>query len=299
MSPHGTGDASRRRKMHGKIYGEAATRQPRGCWTKAADSQSKHASDLLLLLLASKKMPRARRLISKASSLAKKINPFSRKRFKSRPHLKMTEEVDSVVDKIFEEFDKAVELYDRGIPGPYKLAGEYTLAAFERFRYLSQDNWRFCYVQDKKLILSFGDCSIPHNACTAFLSGEFTHQMRGWLRQAPPTGIDVIDACRSSSDFNPALLFRNVCGILQGMYDDSSRPFLNLRRPGQGRGTLVRKELDIDIAVTRSSPPKLIADPLVMGEIAYRNEDLDHLISELWLLRGVARHVIGVKISVS
>jgi hypothetical protein len=208
----------------------------------------------------------------------------------------MTEEVDSEVDRIFEEFDKALQLYDRGIPGPYKLTGEYSRAAFERFRFFSEDHWRFCYVEDHKLILSFGDASIPHNACAAFFSSEFTLQMREWIRQAPPTGIAITDSCLASSDFNPAMLFRNIQGILQGMIDDESHPFLGLRPiPGQGRSGVIRKELDIDISV--GSP--LMANPLVMGEIAYRNEGLEDLISELWLLRGVAPLVIGAKISVS
>jgi hypothetical protein len=101
--------------------------------------------------------------------------------------------------------------------------------------------------------------------------------MRGWLRQAPPTGIAVKDTYLASYDFDPNAFFMNICGVLRGMYDDDSYPFLRLRPAGQGRGTLVRKELDIDISVLTGSTN----NPLVMGEVAYRNEDLDHHIRAL------------------
>jgi hypothetical protein len=198
------------------------------------------------------------------------INPF-----KNRLHLSpssqgakevqestSSQKVDSEVDKIFEEFDLAVELYDRKLPGPYKLTGEYSLAAFERFRELSHDHWLFCYVDDHKLIVCFGDTSTPHQGCANYLTEDIMLQLKSWIRRGPPTGDALLDSLLASSDFNRSLIFNSCYGVLRGMTDDESHPFLGLKPiPGQVRSGVVRKELDIDISVMS----RLMANPLVAG----------------------------------
>jgi hypothetical protein len=202
--------------------------------------------------------------------------------FKNRPHLTKSELVNDEVDAIFAAFDKAKLKYMNGTSrGPYELRGQYSRACFERFRMLSEDFWKLAYIEEQKLVVFYGDPSAPHESCARHFSWSIMRQLEDFLREAPSTGDALTDELLAKS-----------LGDAAEILEDAGTGTFELRGRDSG---VVLKEPDITINVL--SPPK--HTPLVLGEVAYKNESFKELVSEVWLEKTAAPVVIGLKASVS
>jgi hypothetical protein len=208
--------------------------------------------------------------------------------FKNRPNLRKSQLVDDEVDVLFAAFDEAKLKHMNGTTsssqGPYQLHGQYSRACFERFRSLSDDYWKLAYLEEERLVVFYGDPSIPHEACARHICGQIMGQLHLFLRAAPSTGDAITDKLIAETE--------SLCDVADEIFEDAGSRTTELRR---NSGGVVLKEPDISINV--QSPLK--NTPLVLGEIAYRNESFEALVSEVWWEKTVAPVVIGVKASVN
>jgi hypothetical protein len=209
----------------------------------------------------------------------------------------MSEKVEVV--RLFAALAEAKEQYDAGTHrGHYKFSGEFSRTAFVRFRTLSEDCWRLCYLEDQRMVLAFGDPSHPHECCTRYFSRLILDQLRECLRRAPSAGVPLVDSLLVESRYDPTILFDDCRAVLQELQEDVDHPFLYNGRPGeslQPRSGLVLKEADVFISV-KSDMHDI---PLVLCEIGYKSDSYFDIVSSVWLEHFAAPLVIGLKVSVS
>jgi hypothetical protein len=193
--------------------------------------------------------------------------------------------------KLFAGLNEVKRLHAQGArEGPYQLPGEYTRAAFERFRDISEDAYRFAYIEEDKTVLVYGDISLPHEACSRRLPFQILRQLEERLQQAPPTGDEILDILSDPQ-------FRDSGAVLQKLTEDPAHPFPRRSHHSHGRrhNGVILKEPDFNISMRSGA----YVVPLVLGEVAWNNESFSELVSEVWLERTAAPVVIGLKADVS
>jgi hypothetical protein len=105
-------------------------------------------------------------------------------------------DAESIQDKtLLAAFDNAKKDYFDGFPGPYVLAGKYSLATFERLSRITESHWGLAYSHDGNQIFIYGDTQPEHELFAGNPRQRLYLRLAEYIGAAgaPPTGIPFLD----------------------------------------------------------------------------------------------------------
>jgi hypothetical protein len=92
-------------------------------------------------------------------------------------------------------FDNAKKKYFAGLPGPYVLAGRYSVPVFERLSRITESHWKMAYSHHGRQIILYGDPQPQHDLFSSHIRYILVFRLAQYLgaADAPPSGIPSFD----------------------------------------------------------------------------------------------------------
>jgi hypothetical protein len=199
----------------------------------------------------------------------------------------------------------AKKSYFDGLPGPYVLAGQYSLATFERFSGMTENHWRMAYSHEGNQIILYGDPQPEHNLFSSNIRNSLLFHLAAYIgaADAPPSGIPSFDDDVDEPPFERCLKMMDDLGSGRRSLVPRWTQHGRTRHPtDHTRDGTIDKEADERITVRGKYSATGRPIDLMVIELALDNETLAETAWEcqLWVSAQIpAKICLAIKVDVS